>query len=339
MTVVFRADAEPPGSRPEYWHHLVCETIGPLEVRAPTGPGARDRLLVGDAGAVRVAELLLTEPSVADRTPAHIGRSDPDVLKIDLVTQGAGVVEQDGRQALLRPGDFTLVDLSRPARWANPSVRIVAVLFPRSMLPLPRGELGRLTAVAIPGARGAGALVSAIGGRLPASLAEEGAGGPRLGSAMVDLLTVAFADRLDRDGDVPPATRGRALLHGALAHIEEHLGDPALTPAAVAASQFISLRYLHRLFEAEGVTVAAWIRRRRLERCRADLLDPAMRSWPVGAIGARWGLANAGAFSRAFRAEYGAPPGEYRLTSLAAAEPSAAGGRAGAPARPGGRRG
>jgi AraC-like DNA-binding protein len=79
----------------------------------------------------------------------------------------------------------------------------------------------------------------------------------------------------------------------------------------------VSIRYLHKLFETQEATVAEWIRRRRLERCRRDLLDPALRALPVNAIAARWGLLNAAHFSRAFRAAaYGATPGEYRRLAV-----------------------
>jgi AraC-like DNA-binding protein len=96
--------------------------------------------------------------------------------------------------------------------------------------------------------------------------------------------------------------------------IEARLGDPGLSPGTIAAAHSISPRYLYKLFETQGTGVAAWIRRRRLERCRRDLLDPALADRPVSAIAARWGLTNAAHFSRAFRAAYGAAPSEYRLT-------------------------
>jgi hypothetical protein len=65
------------------------------------------------------------------------------------------------------------------------------------------------------------------------------------------------------------------------AFIEQHLGDADLTPGLVAAAHYISVRYLYRLFEAQGTTVATWIRHRRLEGCRKDLADPAFsaRRW------------------------------------------------------------
>jgi methylphosphotriester-DNA--protein-cysteine methyltransferase len=67
-----------------------------------------------------------------------------------------------------------------------------------------------------------------------------------------------------------------------------------------------------RLFETERATPADWIRRRRLERCRRDLLDPALWHTPVSTIAARWGFASPAHFSRAFRAAHGLPPTEYR---------------------------
>jgi AraC-like DNA-binding protein len=129
---------------------------------------------------------------------------------------------------------------------------------------------------------------------------------------VLDLLAVALADRLGRAEKVPPETRERALLQHIHAFIEARLGDPGLSPGSIAAAQFISVRYLHKLFETQQTTVADWIRRRRLERCRRDLLDPTLRAEPVGAIAARWGLTNPAHFSRLFRGAYGVPPSAYR---------------------------
>ena len=100
------------------------------------------------------------------------------------------------------------------------------------------------------------------------------------------------------------------------AFIEQHLGDADLTPGLVAAAHYISVRYLYRLFDTQGTTVASWIRQRRLERCRRDLADPALDALPVSAIAARWGLPDAAHFSRLFRRTYGQPPAEYRRLRL-----------------------
>ncbi|MEE1743365.1 helix-turn-helix domain-containing protein [Streptomyces sp. JV184] len=96
------------------------------------------------------------------------------------------------------------------------------------------------------------------------------------------------------------------------AFITHHLGIPELRPAAIATHHHISLRALHTLFQQEPATVAATIRHKRLERCRADLADPRMCDQPIAAIAARWGLLIPAEFSQAFRAAYGVSPGEYR---------------------------
>jgi AraC-like DNA-binding protein len=313
MSQLLRAEDAPVRSRADYWHHVIEQTLGGLDVRVPSGSGFRDTLLIGSAGAIRVAELSSPAPGRASRTPRHIRRSDLDICKIDVLSSGRGVVEQDGRQAPLRPGDFTFVDLSRPARWSMSSMRVVAVVFPRSLLPLSPDEVRRLTATRFPGDQGTAALVSSLARELVRHLDDwAAADGVRLGTAVVDLLTVALAARLDRAERMPPDTRQRALLRRVQAFIEARLDDPDLSPGMVATAHHISPRYLYKLFETEQASVAGWIRCRRLERCRRDLLDPALADRSVSAIAARWGLVNAAHFSRAFRAAYGAAPVEYR---------------------------
>jgi AraC-like DNA-binding protein len=324
MSTVFRARDEPVATRLDYWLHAVDQTFGPVSVRPPADARLPVQLVVGDVGAVRVAETTISraisnERCQATRTPRLISRSDAEQYRIDVAVRGHMGVEQDGRRSSLQSGDFHLVDLSRPARWVSSAERWVAVTFPRALLPLRRDEVARLTAVRIPGDQGTGALVSSFARQLAGRLDDFGASdGARLGTTMVDLLTVALAARLDRD-ELASDGGQRALLPRVHAFIEERLADPELTPGAIAAAHHISVRYLYKLFELEGDSVAGWIRRRRLERCRRDLLDPALRARPVSAIGARWGITSPAHFTRLFRAAYGVPPSEYRL---AVAEPA-----------------
>lgn len=60
------------------------------------------------------------------------------------------------------------------------------------------------------------------------------------------------------------------------------------------------------------MTVTDHIRRRRLEQCERDLVDPACARRPVAAIAARWGFGSTEHFNRLFRATYGTPPAQYR---------------------------
>jgi len=105
----------------------------------------------------------------------------------------------------------------------------------------------------------------------------------------------------------------RRLLSQAKEYIEEHLNDVTLTPERIASVQHVSSRTLHRLFESDGLTISGWVRARRLEHCRQDLVDPAFSDVPVSHIGSRWGLWDAAHFSRLFKSTYGLSPRAYRL--------------------------
>jgi AraC-like DNA-binding protein len=296
---------------------LAHNVLNPLDVRIDARHDPRARIRRGRAGTVDITSVADGPPHQAFRTPRLIRASDGEQFKIHVVLGGRAVRAQDDRAAELTPGDFALVDLSRPCWGAELGDvhECVAVRFPHSALPFRDDELARVTAVPISGRDDLGASISSLArhlGRHP-----EGCGstdGARLATALIDLLTVALAQRLDRIATIAPDTRRRALLTNVQSFIDQRLADPDLSPGVIAAANHISLRYLHKLFETQEATVAAWIRQRRLERCRRDLLDPALSDWSVSAIAARWGLMDATHFSRSFRAAYGLPPTEFRLS-------------------------
>jgi AraC-like DNA-binding protein len=312
MTAVFRAEEEPVASRAAYWRHVGVETIVPLDLHVLGGADFSARIVAGQVGPVGVTEVVGPAAELT-RTEMLIRRSDPDLVKIDVQVEGSMLVEQRDRQALLGPGDLAFADLSCPGRWVNSVQRCVVAMFPRAALPFTPDEVTQLTGLRIGGGEDVAGLVASLARQLPRHL-ETGAvaDGARLGTALLDLLAVTLAARLDRRSAVPPNSRQRALLASIHAFMEEQLADPRLSPAMIAAANHVSVRYLHKLFEAEGTTVTSWIRRCRLERCSRDLLEPARSTQPVSTIGIRWGFSSAEQFSRTFKAAYGVPPGEYR---------------------------
>jgi AraC-like DNA-binding protein len=316
--VLIRVEDEPPRNRLDYFRHVVADTFVPFDLQIDAGRELRAQILTGSVGAVEVSTVS-APPLRATRTDKLIRASDPELFKLEVPVRGRTLFAQDDREALLAPGDLTLLDLSRPCRLVDRGDEHgnVAVKIPRTALPLRHDEVARLTAVPISGGDGLGAAISSLARHLARRLetespAECGTEGARLTTALIDLLTVALAERLDRTETIARATRRRALLAGVQSYIDRHLGDPRLSPSAVATAHHISLRYLYKLFETQHTSVAGWIRERRLERCRRDLLDPALVDWTVTAIAARWGLTDPAQFSRAFRAAYGLPPTEFR---------------------------
>jgi AraC-like DNA-binding protein len=114
-------------------------------------------------------------------------------------------------------------------------------------------------------------------------------------------------------GEAAGTAGGSPILQRAQDYIERHLGEGDLTPDRIAAVHNVSTRTLHRMFESQGSTLGRWIRERRLERCRAELLAADAESDAVSVIAARWGLTDAAHFSRIFKASYGVSPRTYRL--------------------------
>jgi AraC-like DNA-binding protein len=316
VSVLIRIEDEPPAARLDYFRHALASTIAPYDLRVDTGSPLRGvSIQAGQVAGVGVTRVLGPGRFECRRTPQLISSSDPERFKIDVQVQGSTVFAQGGREVALRPGDFTLVDLSRPSRVGNTGdgQEIVAVQFPPAALRLRDGDLARLTALRMPGRDGLGAAIGALARHLARRLDDRSATDDALlSAALMDLLIVGFAERLDRVEAVPSATRRRALLANVRAFIDRRLADPRLSPAAIAAAHHVSPRLLYNLFEEQGTSVGRWIRERRLERCRRDLLDPALGHVPASAIAMGWGFADAAHFSRVFRARYGLPPGEYR---------------------------
>jgi hypothetical protein len=130
-------------------------------VRVDADRELRAQILTGRIGMVEVTKVS-GPPLRAFRTPRLIRDSDPKLFKIDVQVRGRTVFAQGDREAALAPGDFTLLDLSRPCQVADrgDEHEVVAVKFPHAALPLLHHELERVTAVPISGRNGLGAPIS-----------------------------------------------------------------------------------------------------------------------------------------------------------------------------------
>jgi acetamidase/formamidase/AraC-like DNA-binding protein len=102
------------------------------------------------------------------------------------------------------------------------------------------------------------------------------------------------------------------LLERVFQSIEMHLSDPHLNLEQVAAKHGISMRYLQKLFETVGDSFGHYVKLRRLERCRMDLLSPLHAQKSISEILFQWGFNDSASFSRAFREQYGMSPRDYR---------------------------
>ncbi len=97
-----------------------------------------------------------------------------------------------------------------------------------------------------------------------------------------------------------------------LEYARAHLHDPHLGAAQVAAAHHISQRHLYNILGASGITLADWIRKQRLERCRNDIAASAFHATPIASIAHGWGFTDPSSFTRTFKNAYGMSPREWR---------------------------
>ncbi|WP_166848020.1 helix-turn-helix domain-containing protein [Isoptericola sp. BMS4] len=262
---------------------------------------------------VHVTELRAT-PHAVERTPELVARDDRPFLKVSLMLAGSALLVQDGREAVLSPGDLAVYDTGRPYSLEfDENIRTTVLMFPRHALGVPPGLVDGLTAVRVPGSHGPGSMVSPYLAHLAANLDQlGGTTGERLVRSAVDLVSTVLMGELGLEADAEDPHR--VLVQRIHRYIDRNLASPDLSPGTIAAAHFISTRHLHGLFHDRGTTVSTWIRERRLEQCRRSLADPSQQDRPVAAIAARWGFVDAAHFSRTFKAAYGVSPSRYRTT-------------------------
>lgn len=239
-------------------------------------------------------------------------------IKLVLLTSGRASISQNGRTASLVPGDFAVAVAAEPHLLSFESrFRCVVVIMESALLPVKEEDLRRAAALRVSGHHGTGRMAT----QFLLSVAQEAflkdhSASHDLANALVNVVSAGLLDKLhDFEPDVW-SLDGGSLIHRIRAFIESRLDDPDLTPLKIARAHHISVRYLQRIFESEGTTVSDWIRRQRLERCRAELIDPRHCRTSISAIAARWGFPDSSYFSRVFKATYYATPRAVRADAL-----------------------
>ncbi|MEV8535684.1 helix-turn-helix domain-containing protein [Streptomyces sp. NPDC051211] len=326
MWVDLSTSAVPTADRFEWFSEVVASELMPTALSTDDTAAFHAEVAALDLGALQVSKFCYS-PLRSRRTPALIRRSDPEQYQLALVTSGSEWITQRGNGSALTAGDLVFWNSSHP--WeagvpeADGQVEAIVLQMPRAAMPLRADRLDRLLARRIPARTGMAAILA----RFLTSLHDEGPDcAPqdlaRLAGVTTDLVAACLAEHLDTPGELPSEARTRALRARIDRFIEHNLGDPELTPRAIAARHAISLRSLYSLYEDPGADddgggIATVIRRLRLTRAHQDLAAPELRRHTVQSIAARRGFTSATAFSRAFREAYGVTPTQHRHEALA----------------------
>jgi len=312
MPALFTTENAPTHRRLALWQDIVCDVFVQLDCKSDLGTAFHGSITSAPLGAVKCSEVSSGQQRVF-RTPSRISRANEDFILIALGKRGAGAVLQDGREAIIQPGEFAFYDTTRPYELQFKDD------FTQTIFQIPRAMLHRrftgtqsLTAVSFTPDRPLEKLayhfvsaVSEVADRLDPDTAL------RLSDQAIDLVAMAMSERLGAR-PMSSSTHRSALLCRLKAHVLAHLQSPGLCLTETAAALGISPRYINSLLADEQTSFQRYVLEQRLEHCKRDLSSPAHAHRHIGEIAFAWGFNDLSHFGRVFRERYGLSPRDWR---------------------------
>jgi AraC-like DNA-binding protein len=216
------------------------------------------------------------------------------------------------RRTLVQPpGQWTLSDTGKPGTvFAPEGTETLVLLLPREKVLSRRYNLDELIMRPFSCRTGVGKLAWQFGNSVFAEV-------PKLDASsqpdIVDTLSHLVRLTMMEFSGEEAAVSSREILNERIkSYVQSHLRDPELNLKHIARALNCTKRYLHKAFEAEGISICEYIWRARLERCREELLNRACQNKSITDIAFSWGFNNSAHFSTAFKERFGAAPRAYR---------------------------
>jgi len=305
--------AQPVAQRHEAWAQVLSEYFLPWTLSSPRQPvlsaSVRQRSL-DDCRFVHCT----SDPVSGFRRAGEIARTGGDFYNVLYVLAGMERLKFQGREVALSAGQFILWDSDRRMefelqRRLEKLTLVVPERVMRNLLPNAQDYVG----TPIDGSHGLGRLFTSHLRSMQREIWDMNATDvTHVRSPTLELLARTYATL--------PGRRRLSVREETFRRVRtfvlEHLSEPELTPQRIAKANHISLRYLHLLFVDTGITVSAWIRLQRLERCAADLANSALAHQSITQIAHRWGFNDLGHFGKLLHRKFGASPREYRRRHL-----------------------
>lgn len=312
MKTIFSAVGDQSNTNFNLWRDFATSRLMPAELYRVDDGHFRGLFEGTDLGSLLITRSTSSAVRV-ESTPATLRRNHKrDTLAVTVKLSGTSMCEQFGRQAVLQPGEITVLDRASPSvRQTSGSSRSLLLEIPRDRLENLLGDARHFTALTIGEHLGSARLVTTfldtllqLENVLTADVAQ------RMSAIVVDLIAASIAERLAKE--VPRPLHGTVVVQRAKAHVEANLGDLTLDPPQLAAIVGVSLRRLQELFHEHGQHISDWIWQRRLEAAAKRLADPGCRHLSLGTLAYGCGFASQAHFSRRFRDRYGMAPSAFR---------------------------
>jgi AraC-like DNA-binding protein len=302
--------------RHEFWEAGAGFLFGALQLQQLSRDPFDASFSYTHIGDLVFCRLIARVPHRVERTEAVARHDDRPFLKAVLQTKGHSVIGQGGRTTPLYAGQWTVYDAGQPYSVAASSrAEFSMLLIPRARVAARDLDLRGIVLRPFPAHRGFGKLIWSLIDNTIDQIPELGNHSSfDVADIVAQMARLALLDSLH--GQVNSKSRD-ALRERVKLYISAHLGDPDLSIAKLAGLTHCSKRYLHMIFRTGDVSISGYILKARLERCRAELLNPACAHRSITDIAYSWGFSNSNHFSRCFKREFGVSPRDLRLrTSL-----------------------
>jgi len=304
----FTTDLVPASDRREAWLFNARQICGDCKFQFPKRfpfHGSIERRTVAN-----LEMTLFSSSSISfKKFPSESSNSDKRACIVISQLAGLRRYHQDGKVAVLKKGDATLIDSGRP--WSSDCPGDCARLYLRIpwQLMQSRVRLSELpVARRISGDSGLGSFLFHLSTSLyrEAETLTQGEG-----AAAIEAYFRILAECV-RPAGGSCGLRRHEQMQRILNYIDAHLTDASLNPPEIARAADLSVRHLHRLFVCKGLSVSDWIRMQRLAHCKDDLANPLFDSKSITEIAFFWGFNDSAHFSRAFRQKFGMSPSRFR---------------------------
>ncbi|WP_338827513.1 helix-turn-helix domain-containing protein [Bradyrhizobium sp. 27S5] len=314
MQTTYATNDIPAQQRRQYWQQVVSDIYFSLDLRFLGGHDFNGSLGAWSLGPLSVSRNV-SDGLLYKRHERHLLNEREECFLITVPELAEIRFAQDGKEVLCRPGAFLIERSHLPYEFSHRDPTALWVLkVPSAVLKARISRPERLATLQFDCSRSVGGLfVDTL--RLAGERIEEMDEPARamMGRHLIDLLAMAVeSDERVLAGH--SSTIRNAHLHRCEHFIRTRLDDMRLTPQMVADACGISLRYLHQLFESEGITVSTYVRTQRLAMCDAMLRDPQCRK-SISEIAYHWGFGDQAQFSRNYRSRFGCTPSEARAAS------------------------
>jgi len=313
MTFTVNSNEVAPGDRAEWVHEVFASRIVAVEITWPEHRrGVSAQGTVSPLGGDLMVSLGLTSALKLERTPSLARDAmQPCVFALVQLT-GSRLVVQDGREAVLHPGDMAIYDSTAPySHISDSGVSGAFFRIPHAALAIPHNMIRKACATSLSPGHPVTSLTSDYIRRLATDpeLCSP-ANAELIAHPSTELVKAVIATHLEAD-QLAAGSLAATLQLRILEYARIHLYDPGLCAEQIATAHYISVRYLYKVLAESGVSLADWIRTQRLEACRRELAKARPEN-TIESVARQHGFSNMSSFSRAFRTEYGVSANEWR---------------------------